>query len=132
MQIHALLALFRNPANRRQLLSEAITQTHSDLAAIRRARDAHDHETVLQAVHRAKGTACFLGCDEATLKHFDALAGIVQETKETSPKPRATRTPPRQHQASDEDAAALRAAYARVETVLLELEITLKQWVQRY
>ncbi|MVW71234.1 MULTISPECIES: hypothetical protein [unclassified Bordetella] len=135
MQIDALLPLYPDDASRRQLLTQALAQTRSDITALARARSMQDHDAALQAVHRAKGTASFLGGDETALRHFDELTRLIKLAQQVSQRPSTlssggTRTV--STSAVSVDDSAVLAAYARVESVLRELESKLQSLMAPY
>ncbi|MBV7485603.1 Hpt domain-containing protein [Bordetella sp. BOR01] len=76
--IDAVLPLYPDLATRQTLLELAVAQTRTDLADMRRAIDAGDHASARQQVHRAKGTASFLGRGEHEIQAFDLLADALR------------------------------------------------------
>jgi len=101
--LDALLPLYPDPAIRRALLEQALAQIHADLADMRQAIHADHHADARQYVHRAKGTASFLGGSDS-LPAFDQLTAALKA----------------QHRAHIE------LAFAAVEAVLLQLAAKLQ------
>ncbi|MBO9355284.1 hypothetical protein GG851_14930 [Bordetella petrii] len=101
--LDALLPLYPDPAIRRALLEQALAQIHADLADMGQAIHADHHVDARQYVHRAKGTASFLGGSDS-LPAFDQLTA-------------ALKTQHRPH---------IEPAFAAVEAALLELAAKLQ------
>ena len=104
VHIDTVLSLYPDASTRRRLLEEALAHLHDDLATLRVAVTAGDFRQARQQAHRAKGTASFLGHVHA-LPAFDRLAAALDTG----------------------NARAVGPFYARVEELLLGLEIQLRQ-----
>lgn len=80
LNIDSILPLYPDDASRQLLLSQALTQTKTDLAALRCALATGDRDAALAHTHQAKGTVSFLGCDAQVLQRFDQLTHVLRKT----------------------------------------------------
>ena len=83
--IDSLLPLYPDDASRRLLLSQALAHIHADMDAMRHALATGDRDTALQYIHKAKGTASFLGGDDQALQPFDQLTRALRNADGTRP-----------------------------------------------
>lgn len=81
LQIDAILPLYADDAARHSLLTDALEYVRSDLLELHRKIESEDYEAALHQVHRAKGTASFLGGDNPALKYFDQLTNAIKHAK---------------------------------------------------
>lgn len=116
LHLDTILSQYPDETSRLLLLSQALDQTRTDLAALRHTLAANDRQAALKQVHQAKGTASFLGSNQASLRSFDQLTYALRETPpDTSPHSSTKTIPP-----------GIQRAFARVESVLRHTEHSLQ------
>jgi len=156
LNIDTILPLYPDDASRQQLLTQALAQTQTDLAALRLALSAGDRDAALAHTHQAKGTASFLGCDTCALQRFDQLTHALRTTNTltlpfaegtptdattSSKRPYTARASAADHPADNAimgaepiashatdiaPLAQLNAAFKAVESILQEMEVVLQ------
>lgn len=131
LQIDTLLPLYPDDASRYAMLEQALTCVRSDLAALRQTIGASDYEAALQHVHRAKGTASFLGGNSQSLQLFDDFTQALKQAIATRRTRHADHTGGARSDSTATDIrftedTHLTSAYRAVESTLHTLESALQ------
>lgn len=139
LQIDAILPLYPDDASRHLMLTQAVGYIRDDLASLHRAINSGDQEAALQQVHRAKGTASFLGGNQPELKFFDDLTNVLKQVYQgpdslpsRSTVPTTLYSKPGQHNALSHDKELIASALRPVEFMLQTLETSLQQLLVLY